>query len=336
MTSLSPVFALITGAIAGFGVLLILAGVRGVAVVPGFGGPQGPPALGMGDEYADWTTQGLRAREARKVADARRDQLLRRLAVGLVAGMLAWFVTGWPALLIIGLAAAAALPQLTGAGSERKRWIEKTQAIAAWTEMLRDTMAAADGVEEAIAATVPIAPAPIRREVAMLDARRRSEQPLPEALMAFGTELDHPSADLVVASLSAAAQGEGSDFVAVLTRLSMMTRDEVKMRLRVESSRAKMQTSTMIILSIIGVAMLLMAVLGRDYLEPYGSAVGQFVLALVALMLAAALMTLSRLSRITMPDRFTPRRRPTGVATFSPGSVEPRSTGQPPLPRRRL
>lgn len=302
----------LAGAGVGLGVLFVFAGLRGTVILPvatdssssdGAGSAASAGAEGDGDG----------ARTGSRIAG--RGTLggspLRTWVIGAGIGFLVWLLTGWPVLALMATVAVGLGSKMVGAKGERKEWIAKTQAIATWTEMLRDTMAAADGVEEAIEATVPIAPAAIRREVAMLDARRRSEQPLSEALAVFGSEVDHPACDLVVASLAAAAQGEGSDFVAVLSRLSAMTRDEVRMRLRVESSRAKLHTSSKIILSVVGVAMLLLVLVGRDFMEPYGTTAGQLVLLVAGGMLAGGLVLLNRMSQIDMPERFSPRRRGT-------------------------
>lgn len=308
LSSVQPVLALLVGAGAGLGLLLVIAGVRGTPMLPG--GNSGSLAGGPVDPLDAWDgdAAGSRQRSGSREVGSGKSKASRIWIIAAVVGFVVWLVTAWPAIGILAGLAVGMAPRLFGGKAERKEWIAKTQAIAAWTEMLRDTMAAADGVEEAIAATVPIAPQAIRSEVATLDARRRSEQPLPEALGAFGAELDHPSADLVVAALAAAAQGEGSDFVAVLTRLAEMTRDEVRMRLRVEASRTKMHTSSMIIIAVIGLSVVLMVLVARDFFAAYSSFAGQLVLLLVGGILASGLMLMNRMSRIQMPERFSPRR----------------------------
>ena len=284
MTTL-PLFVLGCGV--GIGVLLLIAGARGQAILP----VAREPRRGQVDRRAG-------------AVGAKRNLWL----VALLLGAVVYLITGWFAAGLIGLCAGAALPRLFGGQSARKHWIAKTQAIATWTEMLRDTMAAADGVEEAIAATVPIAPELIRREVGLLDARRRSEQPLAEALAQFGAEVDHPSADLVVAALSIAAEGEGSDFVGVLTRLAAITRDEVRMRLRVEASRAQLHTASRMIIAVLALAVLGLSVLSRGYLEPYRTVAGQMWLVVVGVLFAVGVLLLDRMSHIDLPERFTARR----------------------------
>ncbi len=274
--------AILLGAVGGLGVLIAWAGWRGRRVLPRL-------------------AQSPRHGGARATAGS------RWLWWAVLAGVVAWLVTGWPALAGIVVLAAWGLPRLFG-GGERRALIAKTEAIAAWAEMLRDSMAAADGVEEAIEATVPIAPPPIRPAVALLDAARRS-RPLPDALRDFGVEVDHPAADLVVQALVIAAEGEGTDFSRVLSRLAAITRGEVRMRLRVEVGRAALRTSARMILVILCVGVVGISLLSRDYLEPYSSPEGQVILVAVAGLFASGCVLLERMSRIDLPQRFAPRRR---------------------------
>jgi tight adherence protein B len=296
---MSTLTAVALGSGVGLGLLLCIAGLRGSTVLP-------TAALTPGHA-------------ARKVGSASNERRLW-LVAGTV-GAVAWLATGWFAAGLIAVSCAYVLPKLFGGQAARREWIAKTEAIAAWTEMLRDTMAAADGVEEAIAATVRIAPAPIRRQVGMLDARRRSEHTLPEALAQFAVDVDHPSADLVVAALSIAAEGEGSDFVGVLTRLATMTRDEVRMRLRVEAGRAQLHTASRIIVGVLGLSVLALTVFSRGYLEPYSDPTGQLWLVMVGAFFVAGVLMLDRMSHIELPERFSPRRvgRGSGAAGRSGG-----------------
>jgi Flp pilus assembly protein TadB len=283
--------SLLLGAGVGIGILLIIAGARGHAIFRGRDADLEP----LDDRGPSRTvSSGLPSS--------------RTWLVAVAVGFVLWLITGWLAVGVIALLVAFLFPRMFGGREARREWLEKTRAIATWTEMLRDTMAAADGVEEAIAATVPIAPAPIRREVGLLDARRRSEQPLSDALAVFGAELDHPSADLIVGALSMAAQGEGSDFVSVLTRLAVVSRDEMRMRQRVEASRAQLHTASRIIVAVLLITVALLFVIARGFLGPYSSVFGQIWLIVVAGIFTSGILLLDRMSHIEMPERFTPRR----------------------------
>lgn len=280
---MSPFVAMLLGSGVGIGLLVMIAGIRGEPVLP-------------------------RGRRPTKRQGPTTGPSRRTWGIALAVGAFAWLITGWVAAGLLAVCGAVILPRMWGGQAARKAWIAKTEAIAAWTEMLRDTMAAADGVEEAIAATVPIAPAPIRSEVALLDARRRSEQPLTDALAVFGHEVDHPSCDLVVAALSMAAAGEGSDFVGVLTRLASITRDEVRMRLRVEAGRAQARTSSRMIIAILLVAVVLLSVLSRGYLASYNTVSGQIWLVMVGAVFSLGILVMERMSRFDLPERFSPRQ----------------------------
>jgi Flp pilus assembly protein TadB len=283
---MTALLAVVCGAGVGAGLLVTLAGLRGHRVLPRLD----------------------RARRHRRGSAAVAADGERQWIIGAGLGAVVWLLTGWLGAGVLAVCAVVVAPRLFVGQRQRKAWIARSEAIAAWTEMLRDTMAAADGVEEAIAATVPIAPAPIRGEVALLDARRRSEQSLPDALAAFARELDHPSGDLVVTALIAAAEGEGTDFAQVLTRLAVIARSEVAMRREVEASRAQVHSSGRMILAVLVVTGAGFAVVSRGYFEPYGGAGGQVALVVVAALFTAGAVSLERMSRIQVAERFTPRR----------------------------
>jgi pimeloyl-ACP methyl ester carboxylesterase len=78
-------------------------------------------------------------------------------AVGVAVG---WAATGWPAAGVLAGAAATIAPMLVGARRARQTVNERSEALAAWAEMLRDTIGAHAGLREAIALTAPVAPLP--------------------------------------------------------------------------------------------------------------------------------------------------------------------------------
>jgi Flp pilus assembly protein TadB len=168
-------------------------------------------------------------------------------------------------------------------------------------------MAAAAGLEEAISATAVAPPAAIAREVDRL-VRRLRHQRLIDALEAFGQELDHPSADLVVAALSIAARMEAADLTGLLSRLAESIRDDATMRVKVETSRARLRTSAKIIGGSVGATVVLLMLLSRDYLDAYDSLLGQVVLTVVAGIFILGGWLITKMSRIDTPQRFVPRR----------------------------
>jgi Flp pilus assembly protein TadB len=181
--------------------------------------------------------------------------------------------------------------------------VARTEAIATWTEMLRDTIAAAHGLEAAIAATSAVAPAPIAREVLALSIAVERE-PLPVALRRLADDLAHPIADLVVSSLSVAATGSVRDLADLLGTLAEAARDEAAMQLRVEAARARMRTAVRVITGCTVVTALGLVLLNPSYVAVYASPLGQTTLALIAICWGLALWWLARMSRFRAPERF--------------------------------
>ena len=156
---------------------------------------------------------GIRGRPPRPPKPSRAprrpiDRLRVRLALAAAAGLGVALLTRWP----VGTLLAAGLgwwwPTLYGTKAAKRAAIARVEAVAAWTEMLRDTMAAAAGLEQAILSTVAVAPDQIRAEVAGLAARLEGRQPIGAALRGFADELADPSADRVVVSLILASEQE--------------------------------------------------------------------------------------------------------------------------------
>lgn len=212
-------------------------------------------------------------------------------------------VTRWPAV-AVGLGGLGWFwTELFGSRRAREEAIARTEAIASWTEMLRDTMAGAHGLEEAVVTTAVVAPDAIRAEVIALSVRLE-RQPLDVALRAFADELNHPTGDLVVTALSLAAQGSVGQLSELLGALAVAARDETAMRLRVEAARARLRTAVRVIAAVTALTVAGLVVFNRSYLDAYSDATGQLVLALVVAMWGAGLWWLGRMSRFMAPERF--------------------------------
>jgi len=185
--------------------------------------------------------------------------------------------------------------------------IARVEAIAAWAEMLRDTIAGAAALEQAIAATGPVAPAPIAEPVARL-AVHLDIEPLPAALRRFADEVDHPTCDFVVAALVIAAEKEARDLGPLLGQLATCARDEAKMRTRIWIDRAKTRTSVKVIAGCVLLFAAGLLIFSRSYLQPYDTAAGQIALLVIGAIFAGSLIAMDRMARIEVPERFVARR----------------------------
>ncbi|GAA1782934.1 type II secretion system F family protein [Streptomonospora arabica] len=219
------------------------------------------------------------------------------LAAAVAAGVLVWVLTGWPVAGVLAALGAWWLPGVLGPDRHYADHVSGVEAVAAWTEMLRDLMAGASGLHQAIASTVPIAPDPVRGEVARLAEALRQGRSPQAALGDFAAEVDNPIADLVAAALTTAASRHATDLGVLLGSLSEAAREQAAMLVRVAANRARVRTSIRMIIAVtLGTAAVLL-LFSPDYLAPFGTLTGQAVLAGTGAIWAAALTWMVRLSR---------------------------------------
>ncbi len=229
--------------------------------------------------------------------------LSARALAGVGVGALVLVVTQWPVMAVaIGLLVAY-WDRLVGGGGEERTAILRLEALAVWTESLRDTIAGAVGLEQAIPSSAEAAPPVLRPTLNLLVDRLRIREPLPDALLAFAEDLDDPSADTVVAALVLNARLRGPGLRDVLTALATSTREELDMRRRVESGRRSLRRSVRIVLGIVLGFIGVVAVFNDDYVAPYDDVLGQLVLLVVVLLLLAGLLWLRKLARPEPVDR---------------------------------
>ncbi|WP_410611029.1 type II secretion system F family protein [Amycolatopsis sp. lyj-109] len=204
-----------------------------------------------------------------------------RLAFALGAGLLAGVATEW---LVGGALAAGAvwfLPRLIGPDRAHVRRVARIEAVASWTEMLRDTLSAAAGLEQAILATAPLAPAAIRDEVAGLASQLQNGHRLAPALRQLAEELADSTADLVIAALVLAAEHQARQVGELLGSLAETARSQAAMRMRVETGRARTRTSVRVVVATTIAFAVGVVVFNRAYLTAYDSALGQAVLLVI-------------------------------------------------------
>ena len=270
-----------------------------IAVAPG-------AVLGLGLFLLVVAFVGLPERPAGKPRKQRASlqERSRRIILGTVVGLLALLATKWVvAGISIGLLVAY-WDRIAGSSAVEKRAISRLDALASWTESLRDTIAGAIGLEQAIPATAVNAGAPIRPSLNLLVDRLRIREPMPDALRAFADDLDDPSADIICASLLLNARLRGPGLRDVLSALAVSTREELDMRRRIEASRKSIRRSVRIVLFIVLGMMGMLSVLNRRYVEPYDSLGGQAMLVVIAALFSMGLLWLRSLSAPSKTDRF--------------------------------
>ncbi|TKG60349.1 MULTISPECIES: type II secretion system F family protein [Pseudonocardiaceae] len=301
----STILAAVLGVGAALGVLLIVAAWRR------------PAAASSPSRRA-----GL-IRAARGHAGERR--ALLRLTVAVGAGVLTGAVTGWIVGAMLATATVWFLPRLVGPDRAHTQRVARIEAIASWTEMLRDVLSAAAGLEQAILATAKLAPAAIRGEIAALAARLESGQRLAPTLRALARELDDSTADLVLAALVLAAEHQARQLGDLLGSLATTAREQAAMRLRVETGRARTRTSVRVIVATTLAFAAGVVVFNRAYLDVYNTPTGQVVLLLIGALFAGGFAWLARIAtsgaqpRVLTLDTTDPPTAPAGSAATTIG-----------------
>jgi Flp pilus assembly protein TadB len=235
-------------------------------------------------------------------------QRARRLLPAAVCGSAALLVTHWPVAFLLAALATLSLKRIGSAAG--RSTIARLEAIASWTEMLRDTLAGASGLTQAIVATSASAPPELKVDVAVLAERLAAGVPIESALRDTAAALSDPAADIVVASLVMATRERAQRLGDLLGALSESIREEVAMRLGVEASRSSARTAVRMITGFSLALFAGLVLFARSYLAPYGSARGQLVLLGVGLVFAVGLLLMSAMVR----QRPLPRLR------LSPGN----------------
>jgi len=216
-----------------------------------------------------------------------------------------WWLTGWPVAGLIAAAAVAGLPSLLATSAASAHRITRLEALEDWTRRLADVLTVGVGLEQAITASLRTAPDPIAPQVRALAARLGARWPTEAALRAFADDLDDATGDLVAAALILGSRRRGPGLAAVLDGLAGTVADEVAMRRKIEADRARPRTTARWV-TLITLGVVALGALNGTYIRPYGSSLGQLVLAALALSFAGALVWMRAISAGTPEPRFLP------------------------------
>jgi Flp pilus assembly protein TadB len=268
--------AILAGAVAGTGLFLLIVAIRGL--------PARPP--GETGRLRGW---------ARAVGPG-------RWAAAVVAGLVVLVATRW---LVAGIGAALLVLSwrgMSGVAGERAA-MARLEALATWTESLRDTIAGAVGLEQAIPASLRAAAPSLRDPLTALVERLHTRVAMPEALRRFADDLADPGADLIIAALMINARLRGPGLRDLLGALSRSVREELDVRRKVNAQRRSTRRGAQIVVGIsVGLALGL-ALFNHAYVQVYDSVTGQLVLCVVVALYAVGVVWMRALARFPVPER---------------------------------
>lgn len=219
---------------------------------------------------------------------------LVRLGIGLAAGLALAVYTGLALLFIVVPLAVWGLPKLLGEppGAEALQ----LQALDRWVRTMMATMSTGKSITDALRASARQAPPLLQVNLNLL-VRRLDDRWTPgQALRAMADELGSADADAILASLVLAVDRGGTGAVATLQALADSIQDRLRALREIESERAKprivVRQVTIITLAVIGLALLI----GREYFAPYGTPLGQVLLAAILGLYVLSLVAMRRLT----------------------------------------
>ena len=226
---------------------------------------------------------------------------------GPAVALVTYLLTTWLLVSVVTGLVVSAVPALKSKQRVRRDERGLADAIATWTEQLRDTLAGAHGLEQAIVATSVHAPLAISSAVSRLSAQIQYGK-LSDGLRRFADDVDHPISDFVSAALITATEYQARDLAQLLGHLAQCARDEGRMRTRIWVGRARTRSSVRIITFVVISFVCALVVFNREYLNVYSSFEGQIILSGILILFGCSLIMLDQFSRIAAPQRFIRRR----------------------------
>jgi Flp pilus assembly protein TadB len=268
------VTALALGALAGLGLLLLYAGLTRPTTRPP--DVSGGPSL-----------------------------LLASVVVGLLAGVGAWLLSGWPVLTLAGLAGGLLLPRVWTARTQAAEQAARSEALAEVAAGLRDAVRGGLGVTDALGGLARWGPPALRGELTEV-AAQAAVLGLPHALEGFARRLRDPLADLLAATLALNQRLGGRNLSEVLDELATSIRAEAHTLREIRARQAQQRLSARLVAAApIGI-LLAIRQTNPAYLAPFASPLGQAVLLLALAMIAAGYAAMVRLATPPAGARLLP------------------------------
>jgi hypothetical protein len=232
-----------------------------------------------------------------------------RAVVAAVGGVVVGLTTGWPVAALAVAVGVVVFWGRFGSHAMSRDITARSEAVAAWAEILRDTIVAGAGLPQALVTSARVGPAAIAAELSRL-AERIDGYGVQRALERFAVEVAHPAVDVLVVALVTADRHGTADLVSLITAQAEATRHEVDLVLETEAGRARYRTGVRIMLGALALFALGLLVFRGEFLAPYDTLTGQLVLAVISAVILFALWLLVSMGRLREPARyFAPTER---------------------------
>ncbi len=282
--------ALLLGTMFGLGALLVLEVAWGPA----------PPAPHSGRSIIE-RLEGLLGRAGFPTTTSRLAVLVWS-AVSAGLSVAVGVLTGWPVAGLIALAICLAFPVLWVQGRGRQERAEQLTQLADGVDRLRAGIAAGLSLAEGVLALATVGPPAWRERFAEL-ARDLRLEGLAGALLRAQKEVGEPAFDLFAIALLTSERVGGRNLGSVLESLAQTIRGRVQVESEVRAQQARIRVSARIVSAMPVVIVLVIHAVNPAYLAPFGSTLGQLILLICAMAVAASYPLMLWLGRLPQEPR---------------------------------
>ena len=309
-----PLAAMVLGALVGVGLFAVVLGLRKQPV-----------------RQKQARLREFRAQATRVELSSSANDTLVMAGLAAVLGFGAWYATGWVVAAALGVTAGVMGPMMWRAPRRRREFTDEIEAYSQWTEQIRDLVAASGSLFEAVTLSADQAPSRLRPKVVQMASIARTLG-LPAALDWFAAEMDSPFADRLVLGMKI-AWDSGARVSEAFESTARAMRTEVEMRRRNEVANARAWTQVVSMVGVTVGSVLLMFVFNKGFFDPFGSVVGQAILATVGVLIFGNVYWVLKLSESGVPVRLLA----TDEDQLSEGVLAALSAeDSPPLRRERI
>lgn len=231
-------------------------------------------------------------------AGRRRDVLLVAAVVaGVVIAALTQFVIAVVVVPVLVLVVPAIL------ATPKAHDVQLLEALDRWVRTLSAALPTGKSIPDAIRLSRRTAPMELEAELGVLVARLNNRWETRDALMRFADALDNPDVDGVVAALILASNRGSNGAAITLTALADSLQAQLKGRREVETERAKPYTVVRQVTLVTGVTLAAAFLFGGEFFAPYGTAIGQVILAALIWAYLGSLAVMRRRARLRPRER---------------------------------
>jgi tight adherence protein B len=231
--------------------------------------------------------------------------LVAGVVVGLLAGLAAWVLSGWPILTLAAMAGGLLAPRAWAGRSQVAEQVARTEAVAEVAAGLRDAVRGGLGVTDALGGLARWGPPTLRGELAEVTAQA-AVLGLPQALEGFARRVGDPLADLLAATLALNQRLGGRNLAQVLDELAAAIRAEAHTLREIRARQAQQRLSARLVAAAPLCILLVIRQTNPAYLTPFKTLLGQGVLGLALLLVVAGYVVMVRLAKPPAGSRLLP------------------------------